>query len=174
MEARCCYALRPMKDPNSAEFPTASAAEIQRELIEEFAFFDDWTDRYQYLIDLGRKLPEFPQCWRDEAHRLHGCQSQVWIHHEQHGSVLHFDAVSDSVIVSGLIALLLRVYSDREAGEILTTEATFVSAIGLDAHLSPTRKNGLHAMLGAIRAAALNATAQDLGNYADNPAGTTQ
>jgi cysteine desulfuration protein SufE len=79
----------------------------------------------------------------------------VWIHHELRGSLLHFDAISDSVIVSGLIALLLRVYSDRKADEILATEPNFVSAIGLDAHLSPTRKNGLHAMLGAIRTAAL-------------------
>ena len=149
-----------MNISNPAEAPTSSAAEVQRELIEEFDFFDDWTDRYQYLIDLGRKLPEFPQQWRDETHRLHGCQSQVWIHHEQRGSLLHFDAISDSVIVSGLIALLLRVYSDREAEEILATEATFVSAIGLDAHLSPTRKNGLHAMLTAIRTAAVEASVQ--------------
>ena len=144
-----------MNTATPAQTPTASAAEVQRELIEEFDFFDDWTDRYQYLIDLGRKLPEFPEHWRDEAHRLHGCQSQVWIHHELRGSLLHFDAISDSVIVSGLIALLLRVYSDRKADEILATEPSFVSAIGLDAHLSPTRKNGLHAMLGAIRTAAL-------------------
>jgi len=133
---------------------TVSAAEVQLELIEEFDFFDDWTDRYQYLIDLGRKLPDFPEHWRDEAHRLHGCQSQVWIHHEQRDSILHFEAISDSAIVSGLIALLLRVYSDRKADEILATEPSFVSAIGLDSHLSPTRKNGLHAMLTAIRTAA--------------------
>jgi len=133
---------------------TASPAEVQQELIDEFSLFDDWTDRYQYLIDLGRKLPEFPQQWRDEEHRLHGCQSQVWIHHERRGDLLHFDAISDSAIVSGLIALLLRVYSDRRAEEIVATEPEFVSAIGLDSHLSPTRKNGLRAMLDAIRGTA--------------------
>jgi cysteine desulfuration protein SufE len=130
------------------------AEQTQRELIEEFDLFDDWTDRYQYLIDLGRKLPEFPDAWRTEEHRLHGCQSQVWIHQERRGELLHFDAISDSAIVSGLIALLLRVYSDRPPEEIVTTEPDFVGAIGLDSHLSPTRKNGLHAMLQAIRGSA--------------------
>lgn len=131
-----------------------SAEQTQRELIEEFDLFEDWTDRYQYLIDLGRKLPPFPEAWRAEEYRLHGCQSQVWIHQERRGDLLHFDAISDSAIVSGLIALLLRVYSDRRPEEIVTTEPEFVSAIGLDSHLSPTRKNGLHAMLQAIRGSA--------------------
>jgi len=128
----------------------APDTDIQQELIEEFSFLDDWTDRYQYLIDLGRKLPEFPEQWRTEDYRLHGCQSQVWIHHEVQGNRIHFDAISDSAIVSGLIALLLRVYSDRSAEEILATKPDFIHAIGLDSHLSPTRKNGLHSMLEAI------------------------
>jgi cysteine desulfuration protein SufE len=131
-----------------------SAADTQKELIEEFGFFDDWTDRYQYLIDLGRNLPPFPEELRTEEHRLHGCQSQVWLHHDSDGGRLHFSAISDSAIVSGLIALLLRVYSDRSAEEILATEPDFITAIGLDSHLSPTRKNGLHAMLQAVRGAA--------------------
>ncbi len=139
---------------STAQEHTQSAADVQRELVDEFELFDDWTDRYQYLIDLGRKLPEFPDEWRTPEHLLHGCQSQVWIHHEQRGSVLHFDAISDSAIVSGLIALLLRVYSDRDPEEIVATDPDFVTAIGLDSHLSPTRKNGLHAMLGAIRGTA--------------------
>ncbi len=128
----------------------APRTDIQEELIEEFSFFDDWTDRYQYLIDLGRKLPEFPEHWRNEENRLHGCQSQVWIRHEVRGERIHFDAISDSAIVSGLIALLLRVYSDCTAEEILVTKPDFIHSIGLDSHLSPTRKNGLHAMLEAI------------------------
>ena len=139
---------------DTAEAQDLSAEEIQRELVDEFELFDDWTDRYQYLIDLGRKLPDFPEEWRTPEHLLHGCQSQVWIHHEQRGPVLHFDAISDSAIVSGLIALLLRVYSDRRPEEIVRTDPEFVAAIGLDSHLSPTRKNGLHAMLGAIRGTA--------------------
>lgn len=140
-----------MQQASRRRAQTMSAEQTQHELIEEFELFEDWTDRYQYLIDLGRKLPPFPDDWRAEEYRLHGCQSQVWIHHERRGELLHFDAISDSAIVSGLIALLLRVYSDRRPEEIVSTEPDFVSAIGLDSHLSPTRKNGLHAMLQAIR-----------------------
>ena len=137
--------------PSSEAVRPSASGEIQQELIEEFSFFDDWTDRYQYLIDLGRKLPEFPDCWRTDDYRLYGCQSQVWIHHELRDDRIHFDAISDSAIVSGLIAILLRVYSDRHATEILATDPDFIRAIGLDSHLSPTRKNGLHSMLEAIR-----------------------
>lgn len=125
-----------------------------RELIEEFQFFDNWMDRYQYLIDLGRKLPPFPQEWRTEQYRLHGCQSQVWLKTERRGDRLHFQAISDSAIVSGLIALLVRVYDGRRVSEITPATPAFVRAIGLDEHLSPTRSNGLRAMLQAIQRAA--------------------
>ncbi|WKZ13212.1 MAG: SufE family protein [Gammaproteobacteria bacterium] len=124
------------------------------ELVEEFRFLDNWMDRYQYLIDLGRKLPPFPQEFRTDDYRLHGCQSQVWLKTEPHGDRLAFQAVSDSAIVSGLIALLMRVYNGKRAGEILASPPTFVQAIGLDEHLSPTRSNGLRAMIAAIRDAA--------------------
>ncbi len=128
--------------------------QAERELIEEFQFFDNWMDRYQYLIDLGRKLPPFPEGWRTEDYRLHGCQSQVWLRTEPRGDRLAFQAVSDSAIVSGLIALLMRVYNGRRAAEILASPPTFIQAIGLDEHLSPTRSNGLRAMIAAIRDAA--------------------
>lgn len=128
--------------------------QAERELIEEFQFLDNWMDRYQYLIDLGRKLPPFPDEWRTEEHRLHGCQSQVWLKTVPLGERLEFQAVSDSAIVSGLIALLMRVYNGRRAAEILATPPEFVRAIGLDEHLSPTRSNGLRAMLRAINEAA--------------------
>ena len=131
----------------------------QDEIIEEFGFFDDWMDRYQYLIDLGRKLPEFPAEAKTEAHRLHGCQSQVWMLVSRDGERLIFRAVSDSAIVSGLIALLLRVFSGQSAAQILTTQPRFIDAIGLSAHLSPTRSNGLHAMLQTIRGHASAAVA---------------
>ena len=123
----------------------------QAELIEEFELFDNWLDRYQYLIDLGRKLPDFPAEWKTEENRLHGCQSQVWLKAFTEGERLKFQAVSDSAIVSGLIALLLRIYSDRTPAEILDTQPDFVDAIGLHQHLSPTRSNGLRAMINAIR-----------------------
>ena len=126
----------------------------QSEIVEEFQFFDDWMDRYQYLIDLGRQLPEFPEEWRVESNRLHGCQSQVWMTTEGGPDRIDIRAISDSAIVSGLIALLLRIYSGRSARDILATRPDFIGAIGLDRHLSPTRSNGLHAMLGEIESQA--------------------
>jgi cysteine desulfuration protein SufE len=123
----------------------------QDELIDEFQLFDNWLDRYEYLIDLGRKLPEFPAEWQTEEYRLHGCQSQVWLKADEQNGRLHFSAISDSAIVSGLIAILMRVYSDRSPTEILATQPDFIDAIGLHEHLSPTRSNGLHAMIDAIR-----------------------
>jgi cysteine desulfuration protein SufE len=133
--------------------------QAERELIEEFQFFDNWMDRYQYLIDLGRKLPAFPEEFKTEAHKVHGCQSQVWLRTERRGERLEFQAISDSAIVSGLIAILMRVYNGRRAGEILSTPPKFIDAIGLDEHLSPTRSNGLRAMMRAISDAAAAAPA---------------
>ena len=132
-------------------FPTeASAVEAERAIAEEFAFFGDWSERYQYLIDLGKKLPPFPEEWKTEANRLKGCQSKVWIVVEGDASRLDFHAVSDSSIVSGLVYLALRVYSGRSAAETLATPADYIADIGLAKHLSPTRSNGLTALLGFI------------------------
>ena len=128
-----------------------TAADAQAAIADEFGFFGDWSERYQYLIDLGRKLPDFPEAWKTEEHRLQGCQSMVWIVPEGNADRLVFHAVSDSAIVSGLIYLALRVYSGRPAAEILATEPEYVASIGLARHLSPTRSNGLAAMLSFIR-----------------------
>jgi cysteine desulfuration protein SufE len=129
-----------------------SAAQAQQDIAEEFAFFGDWTERYQYLIDLGKQLPRFPDDWKTEEYRVHGCQSMVWLVPSGDASRMHFDATSDSAIVSGLIALVLRVYSDRSAAEIVATEPAFIQQIGLAKHLSPTRSNGLAAMLVKLKA----------------------
>ena len=137
---------------NDLAFPfEPTAAEAQAAIAEEFAFFSDWSERYQYLIDLGRKLPTFPEEWKAEEHRLHGCQSMVWIVPSGDANKLDFTAISDSAIVSGLVFLALRVYSGRPAAEILATEPDYIAAIGLSKHLSPTRSNGLAALLGFIR-----------------------
>lgn len=128
-----------------------TAAEAQAAIADEFSFFADWSERYQYLIDLGRKLPAFPDAWKTEEHRLHGCQSLVWIVAEGGADKLDFHAVSDSAIVSGLIYLALRVYSGRSAVEILAAEPDYIASIGLAKHLSPTRSNGLAALLAFIR-----------------------
>ena len=124
---------------------------LQQEIAEEFSFFGDWSERYQYLIDLGGKVPAFPDEWRVEANRLHGCQSMVWVVAEGNADRLVFHAISDSSIVSGLVALTLRVYSGRSAAEILTTEPVFIEAIGLGKHLSATRANGLAALIARIK-----------------------
>lgn len=137
----------------------ATAQQAQQAIIEEFGFFDDWMERYQYLIDLGKKLPPMPPEERTDDRLLAGCQSNVWLVAEGDADHLEFRANSDAAIVSGLIALMLRVYSGRSAEEILTTDPAFVEAIGLSEHLSATRANGLAAMLQAVRNVAASARA---------------
>ena len=134
-----------------------TAQQAQQAIIEEFGFFDDWMERYQYLIDLGKKLPPLPPEKMTDDRLLSGCQSNVWFLAEGDADRLEFQANSDAAIVSGLIALMLRVYSGRSAEEILSTEPEFVDAIGLSEHLSPTRANGLNAMLQAVRNVATSA-----------------
>lgn len=126
--------------------------DAQTALIEEFQFFDDWMDRYQYIIDLGRRLPEFPETAKIDRNKIKGCQSQVWFVAELIGGRLHFQAISDAAIVSGLIAVLLRIYNAREPQDIVDSPTEFVAALELEQHLSPTRSNGLAAMLKAIHA----------------------
>jgi cysteine desulfuration protein SufE len=135
----------------------ATAAEAQKAIIEEFAFFSDWSERYQYLIDLGKKLPDLKTEWKTEEHRLHGCQSMVWIVPEGNKDKLVFNAISDSTIVSGLIFLALRVYSGRSAEEIMNTAPDYISQIGLAKHLSPTRSNGMKSLLQFIQQTAHSA-----------------
>ena len=131
-----------------------TAAEQAKEIVEEFAFLDDWEQRYQHLIDLGRKLPELDESYKVEENRLRGCQSLVHFKAEYNAPLLHFHAASDAAIVQGLIALLLRVYSGQSPKDILATTPGFLAEIGLDEHLSPTRKNGLASLVGAIMAEA--------------------
>lgn len=133
---------------------TTSQQDIQSaqdDIISEFQFFSDWTERYQYLIDLGRKLPDFPDNLRQEKFKVHGCQSQVWLVPEGDAECMSFQATSDSAIVSGLLALILRVYSGHSAAAILATEPQYIEAIGLAKHLSPTRSNGLAATLEKLK-----------------------
>jgi cysteine desulfuration protein SufE len=140
--------------------PKTASNEVQAaqsEIVEEFQFFDDWMDRYQYLIDMGRKLPEFPEADRIDANKIRGCQSQVWFVAKDNDGRLDFRAISDAAIVSGLIALLLRIYSGRRPQEILDSPPDFVTALQLEQHLSPTRSNGLSSMLKAIRTFATEA-----------------
>jgi cysteine desulfuration protein SufE len=135
---------------NEMLIPKNSISEEQDNIIEEFSFFEDWMDRYQYLIDIGRKLPKMPEEYLRDEFKLKGCQSQVWFVGESIEDRLVFRASSDAAIVLGLVAVLLRIYSNRTAEEILSTKPSFIADIGLEEHLSPTRKNGLGAMLTSI------------------------
>ncbi len=134
-------------------------AAAQAEIIEELSFFDNWMDRYQYLIDLGRRLEPLADEELVEANQIKGCQSQVWFVSRFEDGRLNFRAVSDAAIVSGLIAVLLRIYSDRKPADILETPADFVDALELGKHLSPTRSTGLASMLKAIHGFAAEAAA---------------
>ncbi len=123
----------------------------QQEIVDEFALFGDWSERYQYLIDLGKRLPPYADGDRTDSWRVLGCQSMVWLKPEGSAEALSFAATSDSAIVCGLIALVLRVYSGLPAAQIVATRPDFIEQIGLSGHLSPTRKNGLAAMLAKIQ-----------------------
>ena len=128
----------------------ATIAQIQADLVDEFAMFDDWMARYEHVIDLGRQLESFEEAWKTEANRIHGCQSQVWLHMQMQDDKLSIKGTSDAAIVSGLIAVVLRVYNLQSPADILAAKPDFIADIGFTDHLSPTRSNGLHAMLRAI------------------------
>ena len=136
---------------NRAKHSMHNPKAIQDEIIASFSMFGEWLDRYQYLIDLGRKLPALPEHEKTDDKLLAGCQSRVWLYLEGDKAQVTIRANSDAAIVSGLIALLIHVYSGCSARQILDTEPYFIDAIGLSSHLSPTRANGLHAMIQAIR-----------------------
>ena len=126
----------------------------QQEIIDEFQFFDSWMDKYQYLIDLGKELEPLEETEKIEANLVRGCQSQVWMVVDGTSDRMRIRANSDAAIVSGLIALVVRLYSDASAKEVAITEPEFVKTIGLSQHLSPTRANGLASMLQRLKAEA--------------------
>lgn len=128
----------------------------QQEIIDEFEFYDSWMDKYQYLIDLGKGLEPLEEAEKNEKNLVRGCQSQVWMIVSGHSNNVEVRANSDAAIVSGLIALVVRLYSNASAEEIVKTEPEFVEAIGLSQHLSPTRANGLASMLQRLKADAAN------------------
>lgn len=127
-----------------------TTTDAQKELINSFELFDSWMEKYEFLIDLGKSLPEFLEEYKKEQYKVKGCQSNVWIYHEYDNNLISFSATSDSAIVSGLIYLLLTIYNNHTPKEIVNIKPDFIESIGLDNHLSPTRKNGLYAMLQAI------------------------
>ena len=125
--------------------------EVQDKIIDEFSFFDDWMDKYNLLIDLGKDLPVIDPRYKVRDFLIEGCQSKVWLHPEYDGKKISFTADSDAIITRGIVALLIKVLSERTPDEIITSELYFIERIGLRQNLSPTRSNGLLAMIRQIK-----------------------
>ncbi|WKD85360.1 Cysteine desulfuration protein SufE [Polaribacter huanghezhanensis] len=125
--------------------------EIQEEIIDEFSMFDDWMERYEYIIDLGKSLPLIDAAYKLDENLIKGCQSKVWLHSEIQNEKLVFTADSDAILTKGIVALLLRVFSNQKSEAILQADTKFIDQIGLKEHLSPTRANGLVSMIKQIK-----------------------
>lgn len=121
--------------------------ETEQKIVEEFSFFDDWMDKYNYLIEMGKSLPMIDQKFKTDQYIISGCQSKVWVSAEMVDGKVIFKADSDAIITKGIISLLIRVLSDQKPGDIIESDLTFVDQIGLREHLSPTRTNGLTSMI---------------------------
>jgi cysteine desulfuration protein SufE len=129
--------------------------EIQEEIIAEFSMFDDWMQRYEYIIDLGKNLPLIQEEYKTDDNIIKGCQSKVWLKGEQNDDKIVFTADSDAILTKGIIAILIRVFSNQKASDILNADMDFIDKIGLKEHLSPTRANGLVSMIKNIKMYAL-------------------
>jgi cysteine desulfuration protein SufE len=129
--------------------------DIQEEIVEEFSMFDDWMDRYEYIIELGKKLPLIKEEYKTEDNIIKGCQSKVWLQGEQADDKIVFTADSDAILTKGIIAILIRAFSNQKAADILSADMAFIDEIGLKEHLSPTRANGLVSMIKNIKMYAL-------------------
>ncbi|MCT4699953.1 MULTISPECIES: SufE family protein [Tenacibaculum] len=125
--------------------------EIQEEIIDEFSMFDDWMERYEYIIDLGKSLPLINDTYKLDENLIKGCQSKVWLYSELKNDTIEFTADSDAILTKGIVALLLRVYSNQTPQEIIEAKTDFIDQIGLKEHLSPTRANGLVSMVKQIK-----------------------
>jgi cysteine desulfuration protein SufE len=125
--------------------------EIQEEIIDEFSMFDDWMERYEYIIELGKSLPIIDAQYKLDENLIKGCQSKVWLFSELDNDIIKYTADSDAILTKGIVALLLRVYSGQKPSDILTAETSFIDEIGLKEHLSPTRANGLVSMVKQIK-----------------------
>lgn len=125
--------------------------ELQEEIIDEFEMFEDWMERYEHLIELGKSLPIIDEQYKIEENIIKGCQSKVWLHSEIQGDKIHYTADSDAILTKGLVALLLRVFTNQTPKDILEADTKFIDEIGLKEHLSPTRANGLVSMLKQIK-----------------------
>lgn len=137
-----------------------SIAEIQEEIVDEFSMFDDWMQRYEYMIELGKSLPLIDEAYKTEENIIKGCQSKVWVHAELEGDKLVFTADSDAIITKGIIAILIRALSGQHPKDIVAADMKFIDEIGLKEHLSPTRANGLVSMIKQLKLYAVAYQAQ--------------
>lgn len=128
--------------------------EIEEQIVDEFSMFEEWDEKYEYIIELGKQLPLIDKTYKTENYKVTGCQSQVWVKPEYENGIVTFKADSDAIITKGLIALLIRVLSGHKPEEIADAELTFLNEIGLKEHLSPTRSNGLVSMIARMKAEA--------------------
>jgi cysteine desulfuration protein SufE len=129
--------------------------DIQEEIVDEFSMFDDWMQRYEYIIDLGKNLPLIKEEFKTENNLIKGCQSKVWLQGEQNSDTVVFSADSDAILTKGIIAILIRVFSNQSPTDIIAANMDFIDQIGLKEHLSPTRANGLVSMIKNIKMYAL-------------------
>lgn len=129
--------------------------EIQEEIVDEFSMFDDWMQRYEYIIELGKSLPIIDETYQVDENLIKGCQSRVWLHAEEQDGKLIFTANSDAILTKGIVAILIRVFTNQPAKEVLDADMGFIDEIGLKEHLSPTRANGLVSMIKQIKMYAL-------------------
>jgi cysteine desulfuration protein SufE len=129
--------------------------DIQEEIVDEFSMFDDWMQRYEYIIDLGKNLPLIKEEFKTEDNIITGCQSKVWVHAERYDDKIVFTADSDAILTKGIIAILIRTFSNQDSAAILNADTNFIDEIGLKEHLSPTRANGLVSMIKKIKMYAL-------------------
>jgi len=135
--------------------------EIQNQIVEEFSMFDDWTERYQYIIDIGKNLPLIDKKHKTEDHLIKGCQSNVWLNGAYENGKIVFTADSDAILTKGIIALMIRVFSNQNPKDILESSTDFINEIGLSEHLSPTRANGLVSMIKYIKMYAVGFSSSD-------------
>lgn len=129
----------------------SSIKEIQEEIVDEFAMFDDWMQRYEYMIELGKNLPLIDEKYKSDENLIKGCQSKVWVHAELEGDKLVFTADSDAIITKGIVAILIRAFSNQHPADIIEADTQFIDDIGLKEHLSPTRANGLVSMIKQLK-----------------------
>lgn len=129
----------------------AAIQEIQEEIIDEFSMFDDWMQRYEYMIDLGKSLPLIDDQFKTDDYIIKGCQSKVWVHADMKDGEVHFTADSDAIITKGIIAILIRTFSGQAPQDIIDADTAFIDQIGLKEHLSPTRANGLVSMIKQLK-----------------------